>query len=141
MPPPIVAVGAALAALCLAAPAAARGAVEAGRVEYRDNCAVCHGFDARGEGPLAMLLKVAPTDLTTLTRGNDGRFPFERVYRIIDGRGAVAAHGPREMPVWGREYAAEAPGREGHFFGPLDPEVYATGRILALIRYLQSVQR
>ena len=41
------------------------------------------------------------TDLTRLTEKNDGTFPAERLTQVIDGRAEVAAHGSREMPVWG----------------------------------------
>ena len=55
----------------------------------------------KGDGPLAVLLKNPVPDLTTIQKNNAGVFPFDRVYGIVDGREAVAAHGPREMPVWG----------------------------------------
>jgi hypothetical protein len=38
---------------------------------------------------------------TTLTRRNDGIFPIAAVNEIIDGRTLIAAHGNREMPIWG----------------------------------------
>jgi mono/diheme cytochrome c family protein len=135
-----------LAGLVLAAPAgpAAAGetATEAGRAAYMEDCAVCHGRDGTGEGPLAMFLKTAPTDLTALARENGGRFPFERAWRVIDGRVPVEGHGSSEMPVWGREYRAEAlaEGRGGGFFGPVETEVIVAGRILQLIRYLEAIQ-
>lgn len=43
-------------------------------------------------------------DLTALAKNNNGVFPFDRVYQIIDGRREVLAHGPRDMPVWGRNF-------------------------------------
>jgi hypothetical protein len=42
-----------------------------------------------------------PTDLTTLSKRNNGIFPSVRVVNAIKGRGGVAAHGSKEMPVWG----------------------------------------
>ena len=48
------------------------------------------------------ILRVAPTDPTTLSRQNGGVFPFDRVYSVIDGRQAVKGHGSRDMPVWGK---------------------------------------
>jgi hypothetical protein len=41
--------------------------------------------------------KVAPTDLTVLTKKNNGVFPFDSVYEIIDGRKTVIAHGTRDI--------------------------------------------
>ena len=41
---------------------------------YAIYCANCHGAEARGDGHLAALLTVKPTDLTRLTK-KDGTFP------------------------------------------------------------------
>ena len=57
---------------------------------------------------LALSLIVLPANLTVLTKKNNGVFPFEAVYEVIDGRKEVTAHGTREMPVWGRRYMEEA---------------------------------
>lgn len=50
-----------------------------------------------------------PADLTMLAKRNGGVFPAQRAYEIIDGRQEVAAHGPRTMPIWGKEYQATVP--------------------------------
>jgi mono/diheme cytochrome c family protein len=69
---------------------------------YTAYCAVCHGADARGEGPLATSLKAAPSDLTRIAARNSGMFPRTRVERIISGEEQVpGGHGSRAMPVWG----------------------------------------
>jgi mono/diheme cytochrome c family protein len=65
-------------------------------------CAACHGKDGKGNGPAASSLKVAPPDLTTLAKRNNGVFPRDRVYGTISGQVAIAAHGSKEMPVWGK---------------------------------------
>jgi len=78
-----------------------------GEIEYKSRCAVCHGIDAKGNGPLAAQLKTAPADLTRLAKKNEknrGVFPQSAVNEIIDGRQEVEAHGPRDMPVWGYQY-------------------------------------
>jgi mono/diheme cytochrome c family protein len=72
-----------------------------GKIEYLSSCAACHGEDGRGDGILASILKVPPADLTTLARRNGGYFPLTAVTEIIDGRTLIAAHGTREMPIWG----------------------------------------
>lgn len=65
-------------------------------------CAVCHGADARGEGPLATSLKAAPSDLTRIAARNSGAFPRARVERIIAGEEQIpGGHGSRAMPIWG----------------------------------------
>jgi mono/diheme cytochrome c family protein len=68
---------------------------------YREYCAVCHGRDARGDGPAAAALKARPTDLTRLAAKSGGKFPAVAVSVTIQGEKAVTAHGTREMPVWG----------------------------------------
>ena len=37
-----------------------------GQAEYMENCAGCHGADAKGAGPLSAKLKTKPADLTML---------------------------------------------------------------------------
>lgn len=49
------------------------------------NCASCHGADGSGNGPMAAELKHEPTDLTTLSKNNDGHFPCRSIGRVIDG--------------------------------------------------------
>ena len=69
---------------------------------YTAYCAVCHGKDGKGEGPMAKSLKVAPQDLTRISMRNGGKFPMARIQRIISGEEPLAAgHGTREMPLWG----------------------------------------
>ncbi len=69
---------------------------------YTAYCAVCHGKDGKGAGPMARSLKVAPSDLTRISVRNGGKFPMARVQRVISGEEPRSAgHGPREMPIWG----------------------------------------
>lgn len=110
-----------------------------GRLEYEGNCATCHGLGGKGDGPMKQVLTKAPSDLTTLTKRNGGAFPNQLVWEIIDGRtsASIAAHGTREMPVWGavfRSQALQYPGMA------LQPEWYVRGRIVALLDYLARLQ-
>ena len=114
--------------------------VDLGREEFFERCAVCHGEDAKGLGPVARLLLIEPADLTVLAKENGGDFPFERVYRVIDGRTEVAAHGPRKMPVWGYEYLSIWEGNTDPTQRRVRAEYFVTGRILSLIRYLETLQ-
>jgi mono/diheme cytochrome c family protein len=69
---------------------------------YKVYCSTCHGDDAKGNGPMAMWLKVHPADLTRIAARNGGKFPLERIDRIISGDEALpSGHGLRGMPVWG----------------------------------------
>ena len=102
--------------------------IDVGKTEFKSSCAACHGIDAKGDGPVAKTLKTPPADLTVLAKNNNGVFPYDMVYQMIDGRNtSVASHGTREMPVW------------GYRFGP--PEAYRyKNRMLAVIEYLKTVQ-
>lgn len=69
---------------------------------YQAYCAVCHGADARGAGPMASSLKAAPPDLTRIAARNGGIYPRPRIERIISGEEQLpGGHGTRAMPVWG----------------------------------------
>ncbi len=69
---------------------------------YQVYCASCHGDDAKGHGPMAVWLKVPPSDLTRIAARNGGEFPLAQVDRIISGEAAVlSGHGTRAMPIWG----------------------------------------
>ncbi len=107
-----------------------------GKVTFRVYCSNCHGADAKGEGKIAPLLSVRPTDLTRLIREEDeGEFPAERVRAAIDGRKEVRGHGYREMPVWGDAFQPT----EGD---PLDPKKTETAekKIGELVAYLRTLQ-
>jgi mono/diheme cytochrome c family protein len=109
-----------------------------GKWEYDSNCAGCHGRTGKGDGPYMLVLaKKDPADLTTLTRRNNGVFPMQRVYEVIDGRQALQSHGPRDMPIWGLDYEA----RSASIDLPYDPEVFIRGRILALVEYVNRLQQ
>ena len=116
----------------------------AGAVEFRISCAACHGEHARGDGPMAELLKVKPADLTQLAKHNHGAFPFLKVFETIDGRAAVKAHGSRAMPIWGDRFQAGL--QEKFKLGSetvrkAEIETLVRARILELIYYLQTIQQ
>jgi len=132
---------AAIAALATAVPAAAAvpAKIDVGKFEYEGSCATCHGQTGHGGGPMAGQLKTRMPDLTLLAKNNNGVFPFDRVYQIIDGRQMLEAHGSREMPVWGRTFRLQS----SLFFDgrvPHDSESSARSRILALTEYLYRLQ-
>jgi mono/diheme cytochrome c family protein len=96
---------------------------------FRAYCASCHGRDGKGDGPAAVALKVKPADLTVLTLNNKGQFPTERVRKTITGELVVAAHGSREMPIWGPIFhQVEEDVDRGHV------------RVQNLVEYVQSIQ-
>jgi hypothetical protein len=79
-------------------------------------------------------------NLTVLAKNNDGIFPSDRVYEVIDGRAEVRAHGPRLMPIWGVEYNKEAAEYYRSVFRVNDIESFVSKRISSLVAYIQSIQ-
>ena len=78
--------------------------IAGGELEYQNHCAICHGVDGKGHGIMAKFLTISPSDLTQIAKKNAGRFSFWQVYRVIDGREEIRAHGTREMPIWGLDF-------------------------------------
>lgn len=108
-----------------------------GQAEYFDSCAVCHGQEGKGDGPMTDELQKRPADLTRLAEKNGGEFPYARVFAVIDGRYIIRGHGEREMPIWGRQFL-EA---DTKVYGPDGGEIVTTERIHELTGYIQSLQR
>lgn len=128
------------ATLALLATGAARGAerFDYGKAEFEAKCVICHGPAGKGDGYYAPLIGPRMPDLSTLSRRNGGVLPVEWMYRVIDGREEVKAHGTRDMPIWGRHYANRA--RLGDGTPALEPEAFARRRILSLIEYIGRLQ-
>ena len=80
---------------------ATRTATSSGAEMYRAYCAVCHGADAKGNGPAAPALKKLPPDLTLLSRKNGGKFPATKFSLMLEGDDVLLSHGSRDMPIWG----------------------------------------
>jgi len=96
---------------------------------FRAYCASCHGTDAKGKGPAAPALKARVPDLTLLSRRNRGQFPAAQVREEIVGEQVVAAHGSREMPIWGPIFHQV----EGD-------QDWGEVRLENLVKYLASIQ-
>ncbi len=97
---------------------------------YRHYCAACHGADAKGNGPAASALKAQPTDLTTIARRKNGKFPAIEVQEYIKGDRTVPAHGTLDMPMWGDIFKSVSLNRS-----------FAEMRVNNLVEYLQQIQR
>jgi mono/diheme cytochrome c family protein len=100
----------------------AAGGSLSGEEMYQVYCASCHGRDAKGS--------VTATDLTVLSRQHDGKFPMTLVKDAIRGDARVAAHGPKDMPVWGHVFRYMGSGSR------LEVEV----RINNLAEYIKTLQ-
>jgi mono/diheme cytochrome c family protein len=101
-----------------------------GEEMFKAYCAVCHGLDAKGNGPAVPALKKVPGDLTELTKNAGGKFPELRVYHVIQGEVGVAAHGSKDMPIWGEVFREMRKG---------DADVKL--RVRNLTKYLESLQK
>lgn len=101
-----------------------------GKDMYLQYCAACHGKEGKGDGPAAKALKVPPTNLSALTSNNHGAFPDIRIARAIDGSDDLAAHGSRDMPIW------------GEVFNRMDAGGIASAklRVQNLTEYIKSLQ-
>jgi mono/diheme cytochrome c family protein len=84
-----------------------------GKEMYAAYCAVCHGTDGKGGGPAAGALKTPPSDLTSLSKNNGGKYPAMKVTSIMRGTADLPAHGSKEMPVWGALFWGMSNGHEG----------------------------
>jgi mono/diheme cytochrome c family protein len=96
---------------------------------YKAYCAVCHGPQAKGNGPAAAALKKVPADLTTIAKRNGGKFSTTDVEAVIMGQQVPASHGSRDMPIWGPVFQALAS----------DP-AFMKLRVTNLVDYLKSIQ-
>lgn len=98
---------------------------------YKSYCAVCHGADGKGNGPAASALKVPPSDLTTLAAKNGGKYPGLKVSAIIRGEDVLAAHGSKDMPIWGNLFWSMSGGHEAE----------VQQRVANLNKYLETLQK
>lgn len=108
----------------------ARIPIEGAKI-FQYDCAACHGADGRGHGPASVALKHALPDLTLISKRNGGKFPFQRVKDLMEGKQPEPlAHGDREMPIW----------------GPIFHEVEADQdwgevRLVAITRHMEAIQQ
>ena len=72
-----------------------------GKQMYTNYCAPCHGENGKGSGPAAPALKSQPTNLTLLSKNNNGKFPDAHVVTVLQFGVNEPAHGSANMPVWG----------------------------------------
>jgi mono/diheme cytochrome c family protein len=101
-----------------------------GKEMFKSYCAVCHGTDAKGNGPAASALKIPPTDLTGLSQRNGGKYPAAHVAALIRGQASVPSHGTQDMPIWGPLFSSIS---QGH-------EAQVQQRTANLVGYIESLQ-
>ena len=107
----------------------------AGKELFHQNCAICHGEDAKGHGSMydpesgEPSRRVPPANLTVLSERNAGKFPADRVRNAIYSKGSIPAHGTPEMPTWGDVF----------YSMKSDPKVLEK-RVRDLTAYSKSIQ-
>ena len=101
---------------------------------FQAYCSPCHGAQAQGNGPRASAVSPTPADLTGIAVRNGGLFIADAVASYIDGRADVEAHGPTDMPTWGRllDDRNEALAEENKLTAPM---------IADIVAYLETLQR
>lgn len=101
-----------------------------GATIFKQDCAVCHGVSAHGDGPAAKDLKAQPPDLTRLAKRHGGTFPNGYVLDVLRNGVQAPAHGTVEMPVW------------GPMFDTMNHDIATQSklRIINLVKYLKSIQ-
>jgi mono/diheme cytochrome c family protein len=99
-----------------------------GKAMYASYCAPCHSASGKGGGPARSEFKVAPVNLTPLTKNNHGEFPSSHLWAILQFGTPAPAHGSSDMPVW-----------SALFRDPNDP-VRVNRRIQTLVDYVKTLQ-
>jgi len=122
-------------AVCAMAGAAAAQDWENGEDLFRSNCAVCHGLQARGDGPMAPVLLVQPSDLTQLIARNGGVYPVARIVMRIDGRDPLVSHGS-SMPVYGTFFDVDSVPLKAETGQP----IMTSSPVVDLVTYLERLQ-
>ncbi len=101
-----------------------------GKAMFNSYCAVCHGTDAKGNGPAASAMKTSPTDLTLLAQKDAGKYPASHVAAVIRGQATTPSHGSQDMPVWGPLFSSISQGHEGQ----------VQQRVTNLVTYIETLQ-
>jgi mono/diheme cytochrome c family protein len=97
---------------------------------YRAYCAVCHGKEGKGDGPAADALKRHPTDLTTMSKRNGGKYPAIEVREAMRGTGKIKEHGTVDMPMWGAVLTESG-----------QNAALADMQFAALVKYIEELQK
>ena len=120
-----------------AAQAQQEDAIEVGRLQFMNTCAVFHGQEGTGNGIMAPKLRQQPADLTRLSMNNGGTFPSSEAFAKIWGSSEeiLTTHQMSDMPAF---YIGPVFGRDEDFedsAGRLSPD-----DIKKIIAFLETIQ-
>jgi len=97
-------------------------------------------MEATGNGPVARALRTRPANLRLLEKNHGGVFPEQEIRDFVDGTKDMAAHGSREMPIWGLAFQYRG-GPVGDIHGPPPAsKAEVDRRIELLVDYIRSIQ-
>jgi mono/diheme cytochrome c family protein len=114
--------------------------IEQGKLEFRLYCVQCHGIEGIGNGPVAPALRTKPANLRMLAKNRGGVFPEQEVRDFIDGTKQLAAHGTRDMPIWGLAFQYRGSAVGDIHAPPPASEAEVDRRIDRLVAYIKSIQ-
>ena len=122
---------------------------ETAKADFAAYCASCHGVDGMGNGPLADTLKVKPTDLTVISKKNDGIFLTRCcARRSRAGSWAWRARTVRGKCLSGVRSSARSPnhppgGSGGDYSGSFAQcvNLAARARVMNIADYIESIQK
>lgn len=106
-----------------------------GRALFMENCAVCHGVDAKGDGTMARAMAKPPANLTLIAVRNGDVFPRAKVMSTIDGYAKSDINGPN-MP----EFGALLEGDLVPFDSGDGVQTPTPRKLVALLEYIESIQ-
>ena len=132
----IMALCATAVAGCTPDPAGEMPGPQDGKALFMENCAICHGEDAKGNGAYARRMEKAPKDLTLLALRHNGTFPRAKAMSIVDGYARSDIDGPG-MP----EFGALLEGDLVPFDSGDGRQTPTPRKLVALVEYLETVQQ
>lgn len=106
-----------------------------GKALFMKNCAVCHGENAKGEGPMARSMVKAPKDLTLISVRHGDKFPKAKIMSIIDGYAKAELTAPG-MP----EFGDLLKGDNVPFDSGDGVQVPTPRKLVALLEYIETLQ-
>ncbi|MCV2891621.1 cytochrome c [Lentibacter sp. XHP0401] len=130
--------------LALAAMAGLAGCVDetarrddskSGSMLFAENCAACHGANARGHGDAESGLEQAPADLTLISERNGGTFPADDVLAKVHGYGGPGHFG--DMP----DFEDIGAGKKVMWETQNGQKIATPRALVEIVGYLEGLQR